>query len=108
MAEDNRQSFVSHKTPRLLSESETVQSLKHWEALAEVFYSKDTSYETFFEPGAAWAPSEANYGQQEEAAGLRRSAAKKGRHLKNLLVMLSSHVPWPHVQDKILKRHAAI
>ena len=68
----------------------------------EVYYSKDPTYEGFFEEGVTWDPTRDHLDQQEETTGLKRSAAKKGRHLRNLLTMLSSHLPWPHIMDKII------
>ena len=103
MAErDKKQSFLSFSRPRNLSKEENLPALKFWITMAEVFYAKDPNWEDFFEENVAWDPSLDHYGQLAEQEGLKRSTAKKGCHLSNLLVQISSHLPWPHTQEKIL------
>ena len=86
MTDDNK-SYVSHKTPRLLSVEETVQSLNHWVALAEVFYSKDAQYEAFFEEGATWDPSAEHYGMQHKTTVDRYKTLSQ--HSISMMTMLS-------------------
>ena len=51
---------MSYNKPRLLGPQETLQSLKHWQATTEVYYSRDTDFEPFFEEAMTWDPNAGN------------------------------------------------
>ena len=102
MGDNNK--HINYSKPRLLSEEETPQTLKHWQATVEVLYSRDTDFEAFFDEDVTWNPNDnVTWGFEEEQEGLKRTAAKKGKHMRQLLVMISSHIPWPHIQESILQ-----
>ena len=99
---DNNDPTISFNKPRLLTDKETVSTLNQWKATAEVYYSREKCFEGFFDDGVTWNMSAAHFGQETEADGLRRPAAKKARHLQFLLTLLSGHSPYEHLQNKIL------
>ena len=99
MTENNK---ISYKGPRHLDTEETLHTLNHWIATAEVHYARDDQFECFFDEGTTWNPALEDWGLETETEGLKRTAAKKAKHLRYLLVILCSHVPLPHVQGKVL------
>ena len=102
MGDRDNQRYVSFNKPRLLGEKETAQEINHWKATIEVFYSRESNFEDFFEDNVTWNPQAENFGFEAEVDGLQRTAAKKAKQLKHLLVMITSHIPWPHVTQKVL------
>ena len=100
----NNELSIKFNQPRFLNDKETIQTMNHWRATAEVYYSREKNFECFFDEDVTWNLAAQNYGfTDEEGAGtLQRSAAKKAKHLKFLLTLLSSHTPWEHLQTKLL------
>ena len=98
---------IHFNKPRTLA-NETTQSLNQWKATAEVYYCREKYFEDFFDATERWNLSHATYGFRDEDAGLRRTAAKKAKHLKYLLTLLSGYVPWEHLQYKLLHQTTCI
>ena len=98
---------MSYNKPRLLGPQETLHALNHWKATTEVYYSRDSDFEPFFEEGVTWNPQHANgnFGFQNEGGDHGRTAAKQAKQLRQLLIMISSHIPSPHdhIQNKLLQ-----
>ena len=96
-------SYARTPPPRPLGASETLESLTHWKTTFRTFFKRDETYKPFIRDTAKWDSAAANYAQQEEATGLKRSAADMKEDLVDLLNTLSGFLPHSYLTDKILK-----
>ena len=105
---DDRRFTIQYPPPRSLGEKETYQDLTSWWSTVEVYYSRDSQFEVFLEDLTNWNPAREHYGFEAEEDGLQRTAATKARHLKNFLTLLSTHLPFPYIQVKLVKETTSL
>ena len=87
--------------PPHLHDEETIDSLEHFIDGFSNYYMRDPFYGGFLDEEARWNPNQANYGQVQEATGLRRTAVAKGRDLKMFLTLVSSFMPNSSISQRL-------
>ena len=67
---------VKVPTPRQLGQTETIETLKHWQMSFRNYYRRDSYYSCFLDETFSWNPLQPNYGLSAEGPNtvLKRTA----------------------------------
>ena len=81
------QTQVRNPPPRMLTPSETLQTLNHWKTSFRTYYRRDSFYKGFLLPEATWDSTADSYGQAADQNGgeVIRTAADKAGDLEDFL-----------------------
>ena len=82
---------VRNPPPRMLTTTETLQTLNHWKTSFRTYYRRDSFYKGFLLSTAEWDPAADNYGQADDVQGgdVVRPAADKAGDLQDFLNTLA-------------------
>ena len=99
------QTQVRNPPPRMLTPSETLQTLNHWKTSFRTYYRRDSFYKGFLLPEATWDSTADSYGQAADQNGgeVIRTAADKAGDLEDFLNTLAGYLPFPYLTEKIVK-----
>ena len=105
MAQQLLTTQVRNPPPRMLTPTETLQTLNHWKTSFRTYYRRDSFYKGFLLPNAQWDPAAENYGQTDDVQGadIVRAAVDKAGDLEDFLNNLAGYLPFPYLTEKIVK-----
>ena len=97
---------VKRKQPRVLSDSETLDSLTPWKAHVKAYFRDDPTWGLFAREATRWNTSAVDWGFQPDtdAAGhVTYSADQKKADCENFLNEVTCYLPGGYIRDRITK-----
>ena len=91
---------VKVPVPRQLGETETTETLKHWQTCFRNYYRRDSYYSYFLD--AQWDPSVVNYALTEEGDDSihKRTAVQMKADLISFLNLRAAYLPFSYATER--------
>ena len=101
MTEDTLVNTVRVPQPRMLEDTETMESLTHWWTQFRNYYRRDKYVGGFLVSTATWNPSAPNLGFADEAEGLKRKKADVEQDFLAFMDTLASFMRYSYITERL-------
>ena len=101
MTEDALVNTVRVPQPRLLEDTETMESLTHWWTQFRNYYRRDKYVGGFLVSTAKWNPSAVNMGFVDETDGLKRTKADVEQDFLAFMDTLASYMRYSYITERL-------
>ena len=88
--------------PRKLEQTESLQSLNHWQIVVKNYFRRCPYYSYFLAPGLKWDNSQNRGFTVDEETGLKRSPASLASDLEGFLSTIGTYLPFDYVTEKLI------
>ena len=88
--------------PRKLEQTESLQSLNHWQIVVKNYFRRCPYYSFFLAPRLKWDNSQNRGFTVNEETGLKRSPASLASDLDGILSTIGTYLPFDYVTEKLI------